>query len=77
MAVQDDKVKQVFDSEPLLMVGGHSQRVKASNIKSVYGLKGCINLSSSTAVSRFNVKKQEGHYGKQFHWKNFSRHYLG
>ena len=51
-AVQDDKVMQDFDSESLLMGGDHSQKVKAPPIKSDYGSKDCVNLSSSTAVSR-------------------------
>ena len=51
-AVQDDKAMQDFESESLLMRGGHSQKVKASRIKGSYGLKDCVALSSSTAESR-------------------------
>jgi len=53
-AVQDDKVMQNFKLELLLMGGDHSLMVKAPPIKSDYGLKDCVNLPSSTAVSRFN-----------------------
>jgi uncharacterized protein (DUF58 family) len=52
-AVQDDKVMQNFELESLLMGGDHSQKVKAPPIRSGYGSKDCVNLSSSTAVSRF------------------------
>jgi pimeloyl-ACP methyl ester carboxylesterase len=51
-AVQDDKVMQDFELESLLMGGDHSQKVKAPPIRSGYGLKDCVTLSSSTAVSR-------------------------
>jgi hypothetical protein len=50
--VQDDKVMQSFELESLLMGGDHSQKVKASPIRSDDGSKDCGNLSSSTAVSR-------------------------
>lgn len=53
-AVQDDKVMQDFDSESILMGGDHSLKVKPPPIKSDYGSKDCVNLSSSTAVSRLN-----------------------
>ncbi len=36
------------------MGADHSQKVKAPPIRSDYGSKDCVNLSSSTAVSRFN-----------------------
>jgi len=51
-AVQDDKVMQDFVSELFLMGGDRSQKVKAPPIRSYYGSKDCVNLSSSTAVSR-------------------------
>jgi F-type H+-transporting ATPase subunit gamma len=54
-AVQDDKVMQDFDLESLLMRGDHSQKVKAPPVRSNYGSKNCVNLSSSTAVSRIIV----------------------
>jgi stage V sporulation protein SpoVS len=53
-AVQDDKVMQGFELESLLMGGDHSQTVKAPPIRSGYSSKDCVNLSSSTAVSRLN-----------------------
>jgi methionyl-tRNA formyltransferase len=64
-AVQDDKVKQDFELESLLMEGDHSQKVKAPSVRSDYESKDYVNLSSSTAVSRFNkegfiVACQEG-----------------
>jgi dehydrogenase/reductase SDR family member 12 len=52
-AVQNDKVMQDFELELLLMGGGHSQKVKVPPIRSDYGSKDCINLPSSTVVSRF------------------------
>jgi hypothetical protein len=57
-AVQDDKVMQDFDLESLLMEGDHSQKVKATPIGRDYGLKDCVNLSSSTAVSRIMPNKK-------------------
>ena len=51
-AVQDDKAMQDFESESLLMGADHSQKVKAAPIKSDYGSKDCVDLSSSTAESR-------------------------
>jgi 2-oxoglutarate dehydrogenase E1 component len=54
MAVQDDKVMQYFELGSLLMGGDHSQKVKAPPIRSDYGSKDCVNLSSSTAVARLN-----------------------
>ena len=54
-AVQDDKVMQDFESELFLMGGDRSQKVKAPPIRSYYGSKDCVNLSSSTAVSRFMI----------------------
>jgi hypothetical protein len=46
------------DLEPgsLLMGAEHSQKVKAAPIKSDYGSRGCVDLASSTAESRFNQK---------------------
>ena len=52
-AVQDNKVMQDFDLESLSMGPDHSQTVKAAPIESDYGSKDCVNLLSSTAVSRF------------------------
>ncbi len=52
-AVEEDKSTQSFESESLLMRGDHSQKVKAPLIKSDYGSKDCVDLSSSTAESRF------------------------
>jgi 2-succinyl-5-enolpyruvyl-6-hydroxy-3-cyclohexene-1-carboxylate synthase len=57
-AVQDDKVMQNFELESLAMGADHSLRVKAAPIESDYSSKGCVNLSSSTAVSRFNEKSE-------------------
>jgi hypothetical protein len=45
---------QSFELELLLVGGGHSQKVKAPPIRSDYGSKDCVNLSSTTAVSRLN-----------------------
>jgi hypothetical protein len=39
-------VMQDFELESLLMEGDHSQKVKASPIRSVYGSKDCVTLSS-------------------------------
>jgi hypothetical protein len=55
-AVQDDKVMQDFELESFLMGGNHSQKMKAPPIRSDYGSKDCVNLSSSTAVSRLKGK---------------------
>jgi hypothetical protein len=52
-AVQDDKVMKDFDLQSLLIGGDHSQMVKAPPVRSGCGSKDCVNLSSSTAVSRF------------------------
>ncbi|MEI8366059.1 MAG: hypothetical protein WCF65_06545 [Parachlamydiaceae bacterium] len=54
-AVQDDKVMQGFESESIVIGGDHSQMVKAPPIRNDYGSKNCVNLSSSTAVSRLNL----------------------
>jgi hypothetical protein len=54
-AVQDDKVMQDFELESLSMGVDHSQKVKATPIESDYSSKDCVNLSSSTAVSRVNL----------------------
>jgi o-succinylbenzoate synthase len=54
--VQDDKVMQDCELESLLMRGNHSQKVKAPPIRSDYGSKNCVNLSSSPAVSRLKLK---------------------
>ena len=43
---------QNFEFESLLTGGEHSQKVKAPPIVSDYSSKDCVNLSSSTAVSR-------------------------
>ena len=45
---------QDSESESLAMGVDHSQKVKAAPIASDYGSKDCVNLSSSTAVSRLN-----------------------
>jgi uncharacterized protein len=58
-AVQDDKVTQDFELELLLMGGDHSQKVKEPPIRSDYGSKDSVNLSSSTAVSRIIDKTPE------------------
>ena len=58
-AVQDDKAMQDFESESLLMGADHSQKVKAAPIKSGYGSKDCVTVSSSTAVSRFIAIKRK------------------
>jgi O-succinylbenzoic acid--CoA ligase len=59
-AVQDNKVMQDFELESLSMGVDHSQKVKATPIESDYSSKNCVNLLSSTAVSRF----KESHPGK-------------
>ena len=51
-AVEDDKMMQNFESESLPLGPDHSQKVKAAPIESDYGSKDCVNLLSSTAVSR-------------------------
>jgi hypothetical protein len=51
-AVQDDKVMQGFELESLLIDDDHSQKVKEPPIRSDSNSKDCVNLSSSTAVSR-------------------------
>jgi len=53
-AVQDGKVMQDFELEPLTAGGGHSQKVKAPPVVSGYGSKDCVNLPSSTDVSKLN-----------------------
>ena len=55
-AVQDGKVMQDFELESLITGGEHSQKVKAPPVISDYGSKDCVNLPSSTAVSRFNLR---------------------
>jgi len=55
-AVQDDKVMQDFELESLPMGVDHSQKVKATHIGSDCSSKDCVNLSSSTAISRFNTE---------------------
>ncbi len=52
-AVQGDKVMQNFELESLTIGGKHSQKVKAPPIVGDYGSKDCVNLSPSTAVSKF------------------------
>ena len=54
-AVQDAKAMQDFESESLLMGAEHSKKVKAAPVKSDYGSKGCVDLASSTAESRFKI----------------------
>jgi len=51
-AVQDDKVMQDFELESLTSGGEHSQKVKAPPLVSDSSSKDCVNLPSSTAVSR-------------------------
>jgi UDP-N-acetylglucosamine/UDP-N-acetylgalactosamine diphosphorylase len=65
-AVQDDKVMQDFELESLLMGGDHSQKVKAPPIRSDYGSKFYVNLSSSTAFSRLNAKAQRREEDKEY-----------
>jgi hypothetical protein len=43
---------QGFESESFSIGGDHSQKVKAPPIENDYGSKDCVNLPSSTAVSR-------------------------
>ena len=57
-AVQDNKVMQNFELESLSKRADHSQKVKAAPIESDYGSKDCVNLLSSTAVSRLNLQQQ-------------------
>ena len=52
-AVREGKVSQDFDSESLAAGGSHSQMVKGTPAASDSGSKGCVNLPSPTAVSRF------------------------
>ena len=56
-AVQDNKVMQDFELESLPMGADHSQTGKAAPIGSDYDSKDCVNLLSSTAVSRFNLNE--------------------
>jgi 23S rRNA (cytosine1962-C5)-methyltransferase len=58
-AGQDDQVMQDFELESLLIGGDHSQKVKAPPIRSDCSSKDCVNLSSSTAVSRFKEVQVE------------------
>ena len=60
-AVQDGKVMQDFELESLTTGGDHSQMVKAPPVVNDYGSKDCVNLPSSTAVSRVI---QDGHHMK-------------
>ena len=53
-AVPDNKVMQDFELESLSRGVDHSQKVKAAPIERDYGSKDCVNLLSSTAVSRLN-----------------------
>ena len=53
-AVENNKVMQDFELKSLSMGTDHSQKVKAAPLESDYGSKDCVNLFSSTAVSRFN-----------------------
>ena len=61
-AVQDNKVMQDFEFESLSMETDHSQKVKAP-IKSDYGSKDCVNLLSSTPVTRLNLEQKDS-YGR-------------
>ena len=54
-AVRDGKVMQDFDSESFPTGGSHSQMVKGPPVGSDSGSKGCVNLPSPTAVSRFTA----------------------
>ena len=58
-AVQDGKVMQDFELESLITGGEHSQKVKVPPVISDYGSKGCVNLPSSTAVSRIMQAYQQ------------------
>ena len=49
---------QDFESESLEMEVDHSQREKATFGASDDGSKDCVNLSSSTAVSRLNADEE-------------------
>ena len=51
-AVQDNKVMQGVESESFPMGDDHSHKVKAAPIRRDYGSIDCVNLLSSTAVSR-------------------------
>ena len=50
---------QDFESESFSIGVSHSQKVKVTPIESDYGSKDCVNLSSSTADSRFNFVETE------------------
>ena len=54
-AVQDAKAIQDLESESLFVGAEHSQKVKAAPTKSDYGSRGCVDLASSTAESRFKT----------------------
>ena len=52
--VQGNKVMQNFELESFSMGVDHSLMVKATPIESDYSSEDCVNLLSSTAVSRLN-----------------------
>ena len=52
--VQDNKVMKNFELQSLPMRAEHSQKVKEASIRSDCSSKDCVNLLSSTAVSRLN-----------------------
>ena len=54
-AVEDNELRQSFESESLLMGADHSKKLKAAPIESDYGSKDCLNSLSSTAVSRLSL----------------------
>lgn len=54
--VGDEKVMQGFELESLFMEADIPWMMKAASIKSDYGLKDCINLSSSIAFFRLKVE---------------------
>ena len=58
-AVQDNKVMQDFELESFSMGAGYSQKVKAAPIERYYGSKDCVNLLSSTDISRLNLLKMQ------------------
>jgi hypothetical protein len=50
---------QGFESESFSIGGDHSQKVKAPPIENDYGSKDCVNLPSSTAVSRLKPFREK------------------
>lgn len=57
-AVQDDKVMHDFELESFAVGGTHSQKVKLPPAAGDYHSKDCVNLSSSTAVSRIILETE-------------------